>query len=204
MEPSPRPPSPLQPARLALWSVLALLALLAGGIAWSGCTVTEKNYKYLSFFFDGVPDPRAIAVSGTTAVNIEDLRRSPTYSGHPPYLEDKCDACHGTRFRLTRNSSRVCKQCHEEVASRYPRMHGPVAAGACLWCHTPHESAHANLLRDAPRTVCAQCHSPDMLDSTRVPEHADESRSCLECHFGHGGPDPFFLREAAADARPRE
>jgi predicted CXXCH cytochrome family protein len=81
-------------------------------------------------------------------------------------------------------------------------MHGPVAAGACMWCHAPHESIHRSLLRDADRKVCAQCHTAAMLAGTKVPEHADESRACLECHTGHGGPAPYMLRAAAEPKAP--
>lgn len=176
----------------------------AGGTAllvcavWCGCTVTPKNYKTLSFFFDGVPDPSA-PVAGAEA-SADSLRRSPTYVAHKPYAEERCDECHASRYRLTRNSSDVCMKCHAPVRTQYDRMHGPVAAGACLWCHSPHESAYPSLLRDQDRKVCSQCHSPSMLDSQRTPAHADEGRSCLECHFGHGGERDLFLRPAARAA----
>ncbi len=167
---------------------------------WSGCTVTRENYKTLSFFFDGVPDPDAPVpgsgpgIAGTPAVVIL----------HAPYAAENCDACHKTRYRPTRNDSTICFECHAGIRSAYPRMHGPVAAGACLWCHSPHESAYPALFRDADRRVCAQCHTPDLLSSTRVPAHADPARACLECHSGHGGHEPFMLKPAGPAQTPPE
>lgn len=178
---------------------VGLVAAAAGLAAlWTGCTVTESNYKVLSYFFDGVPDPNAPALPAGVALGEQDLRRSPTYIAHKPYAEDNCAECHKSRFRLTMNDSAICMKCHAEEVSKHPRMHGPVAAGACLWCHSPHESAHAYLMRDRDRPVCMQCHSQEMLTTQRVPEHADEARGCLECHYGHGGPGAMFLRSGAA------
>jgi predicted CXXCH cytochrome family protein len=74
-------------------------------------------------------------------------------------------------------------------------MHGPVVAAACLWCHAPHESAFSALLKDEPRNVCIGCHDQGLLGTERVPAHADESRSCLDCHYGHGGTRQYFIRD---------
>lgn len=171
-------------------------------LAWTGCTVTESNYKMLSYFFDGVPDPNApVPIDGGTLVDA--IRRSPTYTVHKPYEADACAECHSSRFRLTRNDSPVCLKCHADQVSSHPRMHGPVAAGACLWCHSPHDSAYAHLLRDRDRPLCMQCHEQGLLSTATVPAHADASRGCLECHAGHGGAAALFLRaEPPAEPPP--
>lgn len=164
----------------------------AGGLAWAGCQVTPSNYKLLSFLFDGVPDPALAGPAGNTSG--QDIRQSKTYSLHRPFEEEKCDACHAGGLRPTRQDSSRCLQCHADRTAEFAYMHGPVAAAACMWCHAPHESAFAHLLRDADRKVCGQCHTPEMLTAEQVPEHGDESRACLECHTGHGGPAPKMLR----------
>lgn len=175
---------------------LAVAALAA--LAWSGCAVTESNYKTLSFFFDGVPDPRVKAApeSGGSTFSSIDPSKSPNYSVHKPFKEEKCDDCHKSGLKMGRNNATICMKCHKDKPTQYDFMHGPVAAGACLWCHYPHESANAHLLRDTDRKVCGQCHTARMLSTRKVPEHADASRSCLECHFAHGGPAPRMLRTA--------
>jgi predicted CXXCH cytochrome family protein len=173
---------------------MGLSALLA---AWAGCTVTEKNYEVLSFFFDGVPPPEAPGRPGAAGATL-----SVNSFLHKPYAEENCDACHAGRMRLTRRDSDVCMGCHAGVQTAHARMHGPVAAGACLWCHAPHESAHAPLLRGPDRDVCAKCHTPALLDATGVEAHADRTRSCLECHMGHGGEEPYMLRAVLRQAAP--
>ncbi len=180
-------------SRRRAWQVsLAGLAVL---MVWAGCNVTNENYSLLSFFFDGVPDPNAPALpDGTTDINL--IRQSPTYTIHPPFAEEKCVDCHGKRFATQGVDASVCLKCHENIPSSQPRMHGPVVALACLWCHAPHESPYAALFKGQPRQVCAECHGPDMLGTDTVPEHLPEAtESCLDCHFGHGGVSRYFLRD---------
>ncbi|MCC6676433.1 MAG: hypothetical protein IT436_04755 [Phycisphaerales bacterium] len=178
--------------------LIAFGVAAALGLAWAGCQVTPNNYKLLSFLFDGVPDPALAGPAGNTAG--QDIRKSKTYSIHKPFEQEQCDACHAGGLQPTRQDSSRCLQCHADRTTEFAYMHGPVAAAACMWCHAPHESAFAHLLRDTDRKVCAQCHTPEMLSAEQVPEHADESRACLDCHTGHGGPAPRMLREGARAA----
>jgi predicted CXXCH cytochrome family protein len=168
-------------------------AATGAGVVWAGCSV-EKHYELLSFFFDGVPNPNllpVLAASGDPAA----IRLSPTYTAHEPFIEQRCDACHGQRFDMTAVGAEVCFECHQGVQDAYPFMHGPVVVGVCLWCHVPHESAYPALLKSDGRSVCTQCHEPGLLSVDRVPEHADESASCVDCHVGHGSEDRFLLRK---------
>lgn len=180
------------------WPHTAIGAAAAAVVLWAGCTVTNENYEVLSFFFDGVPDPNAPMLPGATAAQI---RLSPTYSVHEPFTEDRCADCHGRRFNLTPADSPLCLNCHAEVPNEQPLMHGPVAAVACLWCHTAHESPYPALLKRAPRDVCATCHDAALLSAERVPEHAPEAtESCLDCHAGHGGTTRYFLHPGVSPA----
>lgn len=195
------PASPLEqppPFRLAtgLWLSGIILCLV-----WSGCSI-EKYYDTLTIFFDGVPNPearaRAEAAGGITA----DIRKSPTFTVHRPFADDACNACHNESFQLSGQDSGLCIKCHADRTTEFPRMHGPVVAVACLWCHAPHESAEAHLLKKPARQVCSQCHEPGMLSAAREPAHADTSRGCLDCHSGHGGVNQFFLRDGAHRPAP--
>jgi predicted CXXCH cytochrome family protein len=189
----PTGPRPAGAAAAVRSALAAGLVIAATALVWAGCTVTARNYKTLSFFFDGVPDPSATSAAGS----LVGARTPEHVVVHRPYGEERCAECHKGRTRPTKNDSGLCLQCHAGVTSEHERMHGPVAAVACLWCHTPHESRYASLLRGPDRTICAQCHTPSMLNVERVPEHADVSRACLECHVGHGSAAPYLLRTAA-------
>ncbi|MFO0832604.1 MAG: cytochrome c3 family protein [Phycisphaerales bacterium] len=186
--------------------ILLLLAGVAMTNIWSGCTVTRSNYKTLSLFFDGVPDPDAKV--GTVDQGTGQIVAAAMLSSHQPYQTENCDECHKSRIRMSRNDSSICAKCHAGKEKEYEQMHGPVAAQACLWCHIPHESPYKHLLRDSDRKLCGQCHSPELLSAEKVPEHADTSRACLDCHTGHGGSKRFMLRDnpvpPAKTEQPRE
>ncbi len=186
--------------RAAYFSVGCMVATVLC-FTWSGCS-PEKYYKQLSFFFDGVPNPEAIAKARAAGTLKEDIRKSKTYSVHKPFADDNCAACHSERYKLTNQDSSVCMQCHADRTTEYPKMHGPVAAVACLWCHSPHESAEAHLLKNEGRQVCLQCHESGMLSAERVAAHADVSRNCLDCHAAHGGTAAFFLRPGVTANTP--
>ncbi|MCX5690010.1 MAG: hypothetical protein NTV94_09560 [Planctomycetota bacterium] len=177
-------------------ATLAIVSTAATGFLWSGCTVTTSNYKTLSRFFDGVPDPNAVVAADGSGGPAQ----MPNLSIHEPYSKEACSECHNTGVRLSRESSSLCLKCHEKVPGEHQQMHGPVAAGACLWCHSPHESPYKHLLREADPKVCTQCHTPSLLDASRVPAHGEATRSCLECHFGHGGPERYQLKPGIAGA----
>ncbi len=162
-------------------------------IPWFGCTVTTENYAFLSKWFDGVPDPDAVVIVDGEVRRVDAV----TYR-HEPYEKKACVECHSSPSAMFLNrddSGRICLKCHETVTTQHPMMHGPVAAVACLWCHSPHQSTHEHLLRRSPVAVCSQCHSPDQVDNPQIPEHVDPTQNCLDCHFGHGGVESFFLRD---------
>jgi len=176
-------------------AAVLLSALVLAAAAWPGCTVTRDNYKTLALFFDGVPDPDAVPI-GAGPLGPGSGPAAGMLSVHKPYAEDGCSECHDSGLSMTRNQSRVCAKCHEGKQNEHANMHGPVAAQACLWCHSPHESTRLHLLRDDDRVVCGSCHAPALLSAIKAPGHAEGGGACLECHTGHGGPERKMLRAA--------
>lgn len=182
----------------ALWRpVVAAGLLLVAWLSVSACSI-EKHHEVLSLFFDGVPLPN-------NAVDSTGQRIGPprVVSVHAPFSDASCDSCHKATFSFGTvgrgagtklPDSGVCVSCHESVADEHELMHAPVITNACLWCHDPHQSFHESLLKEAPIQLCTQCHAADTLDNKRVPAHSDGVTSCTECHSGHGGPEPYFLR----------
>ena len=181
----------------------AALILASGALLWAGCNV-ERDYKVLSFFFDGVPEPAGAVADGQRGpTRIGDPARmaaTGAVSAHSAYTERRCSECHGDRARFgfrtegfAETTASVCADCHAS-ALEAPRLHGPVALGACLLCHEPHVSSHPLLLVDASPALCLACHEDEMRVAAPSPGHEDLARDCLECHDGHGGDDPYFLR----------
>jgi predicted CXXCH cytochrome family protein len=174
------------------------LLLLLGAAVFAGCSI-EKHYELLSVFFDGVPDPNAPDSRGLFAT---DRPGTPVMvSRHSAWEERRCADCHGKTARFSFSAvgfseldERVCLKCHEDLLDGYSRVHGPVAARACLFCHQPHQSPYPDLLKLGSPQLCMVCHSfTDPLEE-RHEAHRDLDRDCLECHHGHGGSDPYFLR----------
>lgn len=174
-------------------------AALLGGV-WIGCGTPEERFKVLSFFFDGVPDPALATMTEeeARAAGVQRRRiRGVNYFLHAPYEEGACSECHVSISNVYESAldSGICLKCHDTVTRQYPRMHGPVAAVACLYCHASHDSDWPELLKTKSPSMCTQCHERGVLLSEDPPGHLDLERSCLDCHFGHGGTAYGFLKE---------
>ncbi len=175
---------------------------------WAGCS-EERNYQTLSFFFDGVPDPHAVATTqGIVREDGSTTGGPPRPAGtvmsvHKPYADQKCTECHaGTSITVSAvQDPNLCSKCHEKVFQGHTAMHGPVIGKACLWCHEPHESASKSLLKTTAPSLCLQCHERELL-STKEPAHTSPTTSCLDCHNGHGGEKIPFLRASYTTTRP--
>ncbi len=187
-------------------AIIILLFLLL----FSACT-PEKKYRILSFFFDGVPNPsatkatsaatekekQAITEAERSAEKIKNiLKRTEakrTVSSHPPYVKRQCNRCHDqtSRNMLVTGKQALCFQCHDKKKFTGPYVHGPVAVGACLMCHLPHQSKYPSLLTRKTPGLCLQCHNKQDVFAN---ENHEGVSDCLECHRPHTGEDPMFLQ----------
>jgi len=180
---------------LALRAFRAIAVCLSVAFLTLGCSV-RKNYKTLSFFFDGVPDPNApiaVAAGPTGMTTSNGLPVQMKMYRHKPYAEGKCDACHlADKKHLVTVKAELCVKCHAPATTQYATMHAPVAVGQCLWCHEPHESDSPKLLKTTAPQLCLQCHDQALLPSD-VKAHLADKANCLFCHVGHGGSKPSLL-----------
>lgn len=161
---------------------------------------------------------------------------------HGAMLEpDGCATCHDPHASdqpaiLRQRMDKVCLTCHDKpvksadgrvVPSVKPELmaanlHGPVRAGDCSECHSPHGSVEANLLKQPfPKTfyasfdlknyaLCFKCHDQqlvlkgktDTLTNFRDGDknlhfahvnRAEKGRTCKTCHAIHGSDLPKHI-----------
>ncbi len=118
---------------------------------------------------------------------------------HPSYTKGKCDACHtdknGKSAKLKMEMPKLCYSCHTDY-EKNDFIHGPVAAGACTLCHSPHESPNPRLLITSTiNELCTMCHTEkgDMLKSGEN-IHPPVKDSCINCHDPHSEKNLFQLK----------
>jgi predicted CXXCH cytochrome family protein len=173
-------------------------------ILQSGCSSTQ-NYKTLTFFFDGVPEPEieltgqkldslARADSTALAQNMVSAQKPLMYY-HSPYQEKDCASCHdkSTMGKFTNPQPELCYQCHDDFKNTYKVLHGPVAGGQCTACHNPHQSENENLLTRTGQSLCLYCHESNLVMA--LEEHKEiQDANCTDCHNPHGGENKYNLR----------
>lgn len=173
-----------------------LLLLVAIGPQCLGCVSPERRYELLTIFLDGVPPPRSEdeAESGG-----EDFTAGPTAppenSVHPPYAEDRCDACHNFQNarRLYVPKEKICRTCHKGDQFSGAWTHGPVAASQCQACHHHHKSENAHLLLGRGSSICNLCHTEQTFAG--LAQHKQEKGAdCLSCHTPHVSEGRYLLR----------
>lgn len=100
--------------------------------------------------------------------------------------------------RLVAPLREICIECHvtKSMKSAYSRdlwIHGPVSAGTCTICHSPHSSRHRfMLLYGSSSEMCTRCHGKGFITET---EYHLKDEECTNCHNAHLGKDRFLLKK---------
>ena len=183
------------------------------------CSVTQKRYKVLRIFFDGVPDPAARESveqkSGeepgkeTVTPRRKVRPQRVIKSSHPDFAGRTCDKCHNKSASnfLKAGKDKICFTCHDAGEFEGKYAHGPVAVKACGTCHLPHESEYENLLKQKDARLCLECHLGT--DIAGNPRHqfngaGPEEQVCTRCHLPHVSTSRFFLKTGEKGEGGRE
>ena len=157
----------------------------------SGC-VTERSYKVLSFFFDGVPVPSKPGGNGNGVKVAKAAVSEKKGSMHGPYAAKNCDGCHSRSTNaLVRPVEELCVYCHK-IQMDKKWIHGPLVSGGCRVCHLPHTSPNAYLLVSDSKDFCFYCHT--RRDFERNPAHEKAGLVCISCHEPHMSDIKYLLR----------
>ena len=173
------------------WTVISIYCLMAA-VLFSGCAA-RTNYKVLSFFFDGVPDPDKVVAK---AEQKDDATGTTAQKGstHGPFASRNCEGCHqrGMGNQLVLPVEKLCFKCHNLEVEKAKWVHGPVAAGGCRVCHNPHRSGYPYLLDASLKEVCFRCHEESSVMKNAA--HEDISAGCTGCHNAHASDQKFLLK----------
>lgn len=177
---------------------------IAAMITVAACSVQE-NYRKLSFFFDGVPNPDEVsqlAVDPTVAFADSTSKMEkpniPELFVHQPYREKQCTFCHNQdrMGELNEPVPGLCYQCHSILETRYNFGHGPAAGGYCMECHNPHRSMEKSLLVQQEEDLCLRCHNAIKISEN--PFHIiSKEAGCAICHNPHGGDNQSLLKRGS-------
>lgn len=181
---------------LRAWAALAVACALAAVSAMSAGCAAATRHKVLTFFFDGVPPPRAAGPGeGRPAASPADTVRAGRAAprDHGPYAARLCGACHEARATnaLIAPRDQLCFRCHEiGVERKY--VHGPIASGGCLVCHDPHGSGYRALLVSESDSFCFRCHDRGLVQA--IPGHGGMEEGCTDCHDAHASDSQSLLK----------
>ena len=139
----------------------------------------------------GCHGPQAYAFSGTSEPAVQ---AAPA----PEIAAPRAPAALPEPTALEQSINKRCVSCHEKAVKRFAkgRIHAPVRAGACSFCHLDHGPENRLILLGREDRICARCHNPAAPASlTAHRGYAIEGSRCSECHDPHGGETAGFIYE---------
>jgi predicted CXXCH cytochrome family protein len=117
---------------------------------------------------------------------------------HPKVAE--CASCHVQAPNAAHQfEEKQCLTCHQVATPKDTFVHGPVAAGDCLTCHTAHGAEEPQLLRAFGPELCESCHvEMKALRAEKRFTHSPVKEDCATCHNPHASPARYQLRDPSA------
>jgi predicted CXXCH cytochrome family protein len=178
---------------------IAAVSFLLGlglSLVYACAPTTQAQYRTLSFFFDGVPNPELKKAEQAAREAKDDTGlkgKKSKFTEHGPFAAKECSGCHqrGTNA-LVAPLEDLCFRCHQ-LDLKKGWTHGPVASGGCRVCHNPHSSGFPFLLMAKPSEFCYYCHNPN--DVSRSEVHKGTTLQCTICHDAHSADNRFLLKK---------
>ncbi|HIJ78264.1 MAG: hypothetical protein OEY01_03030 [Desulfobulbaceae bacterium] len=83
--------------------------------------------------------------------------------------------------------------CHSKMG-KAAHVHGPVGAGICISCHSPHGSFEPMAIERTGQELCLVCHQAKREEFKNEVVHAPVEEGCIDCHNPHESAMRFQLR----------
>ncbi|MBU0481027.1 MAG: hypothetical protein KKG47_07995 [Proteobacteria bacterium] len=111
------------------------------------------------------------------------------------YLHQKpgalnCQECHRLRKgvydykKIVPARSDCTTKCHSDKG-KAKHVHGPVGAGVCISCHSPHGSLEPGFVQRKGQELCTVCHQARKEEFEQKVIHSPVEEGCVECHNPH-------------------
>ncbi|PLX41010.1 MAG: hypothetical protein C0608_07105 [Deltaproteobacteria bacterium] len=183
--------------------------VLHGALEDGGCTDCHRPHISESKPLLEEPQPE-LCITCHDDVFDGDPRQNPLV--HGALKEGRCSGCHDPHSEentslISGGENGACNKCHPEVlkdedGAPWPNLHGPVAAGECVACHTLGH-LHDKSLEDkflpvtAPEDICLECHDTDKehIPSRVLSRERRKPWECLACHYPHGAKNALMLKK---------
>ncbi len=121
------------------------------------------------------------------------------YYVHANPTELDCKECHKLRRgkfnfkRITPAASTCTTNCHTDIG-KGAHVHGPVGAGICISCHSPHGSYEPLAIARTGQELCLVCHQAKREEFKDDVIHAPVKEGCIDCHNPHESSMRYQLR----------
>lgn len=110
-----------------------------------------------------------------------------------------CKECHKLRRgkydfkRIVPARSTCTTGCHTNMG-KSAHVHGPVGAGVCISCHSPHGSYNPMAMARTGQDLCVVCHQAKIEEFSDSVIHEPVKEGCVSCHNPHESAMRFQLR----------
>ncbi|MCK4838240.1 MAG: hypothetical protein KAS94_05515, partial [Desulfobulbaceae bacterium] len=119
------------------------------------------------------------------------------YSHQDPAILN-CQECHRFKkgkFNFTRlipARANCTTGCHQEMG-KAKHVHGPVGAGVCISCHSPHGTFNAAFVAKEGGALCTSCHQDRQDEFEQEVVHPPLEEGCSDCHNPHESANRYQL-----------
>jgi predicted CXXCH cytochrome family protein len=118
-----------------------------------------------------------------------------------PLAVDNCDLCHrGAKkapdYKRIYPKDTGCQEsgCHD-IYGQAKYVHGPIASGQCITCHTPHGDDNPMSLTRKGLELCNVCHEDmDRIVRKENIHQPVKDGDCIGCHDSHQSDNNFMLK----------
>lgn len=110
-----------------------------------------------------------------------------------------CQECHRLKKgvfdfkRLIPSRANCTTDCHLDKG-KAKHVHGPVGAGVCISCHSPHGSFNPGFVEQEGAELCLNCHQNRREEFVKAVVHSPVEEGCVECHNPHESANRYQLQ----------